>query len=134
MSENSESEERPPAQEVVLDSASEAHLISRIKEAIRGNGASSTSQTSTPSELSEEELTALTDVIDQHIEERVREKVGTAQGKTAEQAPAQMLQEERAKRIQETIAEASKHGRQGMSELLRVVFEAEREAKNKKAE
>jgi len=40
-------------------------------------------------------------------------------------------EEERAKWIQETVVEASKHGRPGLSELLRVVFEAESASKKK---
>ena len=129
MSENESNKERP--QEVVLDSASEAHLISRIKEAMRG-GAGSTSKSSTPSELTDEEITALTDVIDQHVDARVAERMVSSETKTGEQvAQAPVSQEERTKRIQETVAEASKHGRPGMSELLRVVFEAERAKKQK---
>ena len=123
MTENESNKERP--QEVVLDSASEARLISRIKEAVHGGGAGagSTSESSTPSELTDEEISALTDVIDEHIEKRIAEKVSAQQGKSTELTPEQGREE--------AIKEVSSHGRQGLSELLRVKYEAERDAKKK---
>ena len=93
MSENSDSEGRPPAQEVVLDLGSEARLISRIKAAIK----EPSSETSKTPELSESELEALTDVIDAHVDARVAERM------SGEEKPAtEVTQEERQKRIKET--------------------------------
>ena len=125
MSENSESEHTSSANEVVLDKESERRLVNAVAQAVREGKVSPTSETSSP-ELSEEEIVALTDVIDQYVDKRVSERM------SGDEKPAtETTQEDRQKRMKETIDEATKYGRQGLSQLLRIRYEAEREAKKK---
>jgi len=125
MSENSESEHTSSANEVVLDKESERRLVNAVAQAVREGKVSPTSETSSP-ELSEEEIVALTDVIDQYVDKPVSERM------SGDEKPAtETTQEDRQKRMKETIDEATKYGRQGLSQLLRIRYEAEREAKKK---
>ena len=125
MSENSESEHTSSANEVVLDKESERRLVNAVAQAVREGKVSPTSETSSL-ELSEEEIVALTDVIDQYVDKRVSERM------SGDEKPAtETTQEDRQKRMKETIDEATKYGRQGLSQLLRIRYEAEREAKKK---
>jgi hypothetical protein len=121
---HSESEHTSSANEVVLDKESERRLVNAVAQAVREGKVSPTSETSSP-ELSEEEIVALTDVIDQYEDKRVSERM------SGDEKPATETTQDRQKRMKETIDEATKYGRQGLSQLLRIRYEAEREAKKK---
>ncbi len=116
-------ESKPASQEVVLDKESENSLISRISQTVR-ESMKADSKSTTESNLSDEEVEALTTVIDEHVDKRVQERL-QGEGKSTEST------EETRKRIDETVKEVVANRRQGLSEVLRIKYEAERERAKK---
>ena len=123
---NGESEQKSNPTEVVLDQSSKRQLVAEIVQAVK-DGSSKTAEPQ--GNLSDEEVAALTDVIDEHVDKRVEERM-SGQKSTGETNQPE-TEEQRKARVKETVDEVVKFGRQGLSEVLRLKYEAER-AKAKK--